>query len=290
VTSFEPVEDLDTASPTVIGLVNDQPTYVVKTVFGHPETLAEQVEAANWVRQNRDLPVPEHYGYASDPERLPLVVLEWLPGRQLRLAVLESPDEIRTPICRDWGRCTARINMTEGFPEHLLDQEASRENWGGKDEHFQMSLDRADNMEQTGWSRAQCVAMKEYITDRREAFVPSQHRGLTKRDIFERDFLATTEDHPRVSGVLDWELVNLDYTPGDSICNYMRLHQRNLGHLWSPYCNGYEQETGFPFIQDEAAEYFAAIRFLIPAVRAVPYLPDLASMLDGKRLPFADRD
>lgn len=292
ITSFAPVEDLDSASPTVIGLVDDAPTYVVKAIFGHPETLAEQVEAANWVREHRDLPVPEHYGYATDPDRLPLVVLEWLPGRQLRLAVTESSDEIRIPICRDWGRCTARINVTRGFPDHLIDHDASKENWGVNDEHFQMSLDRAAQLEEAaGWSRSRCDAMKAYITNRREAFVASQHRGLTKRDIYERDFLATTTGTPAVSGVLDWERVNLGYTPANSIDNYMRLHQRNLGHLWAPYCAGYEQEAAHPFVQDEAAEYYSAVRFLIAAARSVPYTAGLLeAMLDGKRLPFERRE
>lgn len=276
----------------MIGLVNGQSTYVVKAVFGHPETLPTQVEAANWVRANRDLPVPEHYGHAVDGNSLPLVVMEWLPGRQLRLAVIESSDEVRIPICRDWGKCTARLHETEGFPDHLLDKEASQHNWGSIDEHFQMSLDRADSLETAAeWPRTTCEALKDYISRRREAHIQSRDRGLTKRDIYERDFLATTGSSPKVSGVLDWERINLGYTPANSIDNYMRLRQRDLGHLWPFYCEGYEQESGKPFTQDEAAEYYSAIRFLIAAARGVPNVADmLSSMLDGRRIPFGDRD
>ena len=290
-TGFQSVEDLDSANPTVIGCVEKAPRYVVKAIFGYPDTLARQVDGANWMREHRDLPIPEHYGYAEGSDRLPLVVMEWLPGRQLRLAVQESNDPARISICRDWGRCTARINVTQGFPEDLLDHEAGRHNWGGVDEHFQMTLERATNLERVAnWSVASCLRLKEYVTDRRDAYIGSQHRGLTKRDIFERDFLTIADPEPRVSGVLDWERVNMGYTPGDNITNYMRLQQRDLGHLWSHYCDGYERETGTPFVQDEAAEYYAAMRFLIAANNSQPRVEGLlADMIDGRPLPFEDR-
>jgi len=76
---FEDVEDSETASPTIIG-ISDSRRCVIKSVVCHPDTLADQVEAANWVRTHRDLPVPEHYGFATAKDRLPLVIMEWLPG------------------------------------------------------------------------------------------------------------------------------------------------------------------------------------------------------------------
>jgi len=155
-----------------------------------------------------------------------------------------------------------------------------------------MTLDRARAMESVNdWSASACGAMRQFVLDRKDAYRASTHRGLTKRDIYERDFLVVKDPVTRISGVLDWERVNIGYTPANSIDNYLRLNQRDNQGLRKPYCEGYETEFGRPFIQDEAAEFYFATRFLIATNNKVHNASErLLELLDGRRIPFEDRN
>ena len=127
--SIHPVSDGDTANPTVIGY-SPSHQYVVKAIFRHPDTLSDQLRNANWFRAHRSLPVPKHLCHAKGREQLPLMIMEWMPGEQLRLALPSMDRESGIEVARDWGQCLARLHSTD-FSEGKTSNtpESAREYW-----------------------------------------------------------------------------------------------------------------------------------------------------------------
>jgi hypothetical protein len=97
------VDDPDTANPTVIGLAGDA-RYVIKVCTRHPDTTEAQARLANRIAEATGLPISRHYAARQTKDRLPLLVMQWMPGEQLRL-LLPALDRARAEmLATDWGR------------------------------------------------------------------------------------------------------------------------------------------------------------------------------------------
>ena len=124
-TRIASIADGDTMNPTVIGYA-PSPRYVIKVSFRHPHTLGEQLRTANWFKENTELPVPRHLCHSTSQQRLPLMIMEWMPGEQLRLAMPALKGDDATRVAREWGRSMALLHTAQ-VPEDLLNssQEAA---------------------------------------------------------------------------------------------------------------------------------------------------------------------
>ena len=100
--TLAPVSDGDTANPVVVAHASEG-KYVVKVTQRHSETLDQQLEVANALRDATDLPIPRHHCCASNGDRLPLMIMEWLPGEQLRTVLATARDQDLKKLCAQPG-------------------------------------------------------------------------------------------------------------------------------------------------------------------------------------------
>lgn len=121
--SVTPVSDGNTANPNVIAHALDR-EYVVKVTQRHAGTLDRQLEIANALRERTNLPVPRHHCCAKVGDRFPPMVMERLPGEQVRKVVAAAEGQHLRKLCASLGACLATFHN----PEHL-DLVTESEGW-----------------------------------------------------------------------------------------------------------------------------------------------------------------
>ena len=279
---LEPVADGDTRNPSVMGYAADR-RYAIKVSLSRPHTLALQAAQANWFGRNTDLPVPRHLAHTAGEGSLPLLVTEWMPGEQLRLALPKRTPEDGAGVAYDWGRCLALLH-TAPLPAELYPPNAARATgyWGDAEQYGE-ALQLAERV------GAACRPdlsgrMVLFLEERVEAFRQTE-TGLTKADCDTRDFLVGRP--ARISAMLDWEQVHCGFVLHQCLQAHLRLKAMGLEELFVPFCRGYEGVTGERLAQSPAVEYCFMARTLRAVGNNIPgALETVTALAAGQPLPF----
>ena len=221
-----PVDDDATANPNVAGFVGNECHYGIKVSVRHPRTLARQAGVANWFADHVPIPVPRHLAAAGTDDDLPLLITEWMPGEQLRLAVRGGCEQ----LAEDWGRCMACVHEAD-LPAQFIDPTHAED-------------DLATYC--VAQVRAACNAVPELRAVTLRAFVVAHApAGFAPRNVKAdndlRDFLC---DLGAITAVLDWERVSRGFAERDWLVVYMRLWLFGETRLWPAFKSGYESAGG----------------------------------------------
>ena len=282
--SLMPVSDGDTANPNVIAHSRDR-QYVVKVTQRHPDTLDSQREVANALRGRTDLPIPRHYCCASAGDRLPLMVMEWLPGEQFRTVLAKAEGQSLGRLCAGLARCLAVFHA----PDHL-DLVPEMEG-----RHLEWLYARTSEALQHIVSEPSCggagkfdvVAVERFLEARLGELTAPRIPSLEKADLDMRDFLADPEGFD-ITGMLDWERV----ARGDGVLAvtliFFRLWLNGKLGGWNDFLSAYNQLAAVPAEQCPQAEFYLMCRAVLSyrLNDGVGELIDL--LLEGRQLPFED--
>jgi hypothetical protein len=288
-THVAPVPDGDTMNPQVIGYA-EGPKYVIKVVYPHATTWTHKdhhagARAANILRERTALPIPLHHGVFDAAGRLPLVIMQFMPGEQLlRVLQTATPEQCHS-VCEDWGRCIARFH-DPALAEVLDDPTALHAN-AEYGTHWAQSYlkQHADS----DWHRAHADRILAYLCDRLPLNGKYQIPALSKHGLDVRDFLATTEPTPRIAGMLDWEGVNADDGLVALVGIWVRLHCLGVGHAAPAFLAGYEAERGISLRQSPRVQYHLMNRALLPTTHNAPARAIVEDLLNGATYPFDRR-
>jgi hypothetical protein len=264
--SIEAGADLDTANVNLIGHAEDR-DYAIKVRVRGLATLERQQCVANTLRKRTGLPIPEHFCH-SDPDNntdaLQLQVMEYMPGKQLRLLLRAIPEAKAEALTTDWGRCVAKFHTAElsldecgGGPDLMTSHDAYL-NWL-RDKMQSVFQVLAAN---PGWPSDEVAAFEAYLAQRGESLAGPAVPGLRKRDQGLRDALAMLEPEPHVSALVDWEQVEQGDTIAEMADLFVMIYVAGLGRLWPAFREGYEAEAG-PIENCDQLEYYAMARTLI---------------------------
>ncbi|MCY3811156.1 MAG: aminoglycoside phosphotransferase family protein [Gammaproteobacteria bacterium] len=278
--ALAPVSDGDTANPVVVAHSSER-KYVVKVTERHAETLDHQLEVANALRDATDLPIPQHYCCARKGDRLPLMIMEWLPGEQLRTVLATAHDQDLKTLCASLATCLANFHD----PVHLA---AVPDTGGGFAEWLyarSMGVLEQTGAPGPGRDELDAAAIRRYIDARLPALAVTAIPSLVKADQDLRDFLADPEEY-QITGMLDWERV----TRGDGIFAitliYLRLWLNGKLDGWADFYATYNRRANKQAEQCRQAEFYLMCRAVLAYEfnDAVARLVD--QLLEGKRLPF----
>lgn len=262
--TLAPVSDGDTANPVVVGHASER-KYVVKVTRRHSETLDHQLEVANALRDATDLPIPTHYCCARKGDLLPLMVMEWLPGEQLRTVLATAHGQDLKELCNSLATCLATFHD----PVHL----AVVPDTGS--EFAEWLYARTMKALQRGTAELDIEAIRRYVDARLPALTVTAIPSLVKADQDLRDFLADPEAY-RITGMLDWERV----TRGDGIFAitliYLRLWLNRKLDGWPDFCATYNGLAMKPAEQCPQAEFYLMCR----AVLAYRFNDGVAGLID----------
>ena len=279
---LEPVADGDTANPNVIAYSNER-RYVVKVTQRHPDTLERQLEIANAVRDETDLPIPLHHCCANKGDRFPLMIMDWLPGEQFRTALTSAEGSDLRRLCANLGECLAIFHdpnllalVTEPdnmFPSWLYARTSA------------VLQEIARNQRLDSVLSFDVVAVRSYLDARFDHLTTLAIPSLAKADLDMRDFLV----HPNsleITGMLDWERV----TKGDGAYAlaliYFRLWLNGKLGGWQDFCEAYNRLAVVAAKQSPQAEFYLMCR----AVLAYQFNDGVQELVDqllrGTALPF----
>lgn len=272
----KPVADGDTANPTLIAKGAER-LYVVKVVQPRadlpPQSLSDQCRIANEVRQRSDLPIPQHLCSVEEPGRLPLIVMEWMPGQQVRLVLPRLSRQQSDALCEDWGRCMARLHAPD-----LVDVAALRHDPAGFAQYW---LTRAasvfDSQGQSEWHLRRRADVVGFLRKRLPYMTRFVAEGLLKKDSDVRDFLAMVAPKPHISGILDWERVWHGDGAFGLVCIWLRLHLLGIGEAWDAFRQGYEMASGRAILDNRQTEFYLVAR----ATVATPHYQLAREIVDG---------
>ena len=279
--ALAPVSDGDTANPVVVAHSSER-RYAIKVTQRHPATLDHQLHVANALRDATDLPIPRHYCCARKGDRLPLMVMEWLPGEQLRTVLASAHDQDLTRLCASLATCLATFHD----PMHLA---VVPDTGGGYAEWLYARsmevLQQIVSEPRPGRDKLDVAAVRSYIDARLPALTVAAIPSLVKADQDLRDFLADPAEY-QVTGMLDWERV----TRGDGIFAltliYLRLWLNRKLDGWAGFCATYNRLATKRAEQCRQAEFHLMCRAVLAYRfnKAVAGLID--QLLEGRRLPF----
>ena len=279
---LEPVSDGDTANPNVIAYSNER-KYVVKVTQRHPHTLEQQLEIANAIRDVTDLPIPNHLCCARKGDRFPLMIMDWLPGEQLRSVLASAEESDLRRLCANLGECLAIFHD----PNHLTlvpDGGDSFTSW--------LYTRTLSVLEEVGTSprsgRAvpfDAGAVRSYLDSRLDDLKNHAIHSLVKADLDMRDFLVDPSSL-EITGMLDWERVN----KGDGICAlaliYLRLWLNGKLGGWRDFYEAYNRFSIEQAKQGPQIEFYLMCRTVL-AYQFNDGVQELVEqMLGGTALPF----
>ena len=261
--SIVPAEDQDTANVNLVGYAGGR-RYAIKIRVRNLDSLKHQRCIANLLRERTGLPIPEHLCHSDEGAELPLVVMEHMPGEQLRPLFESATDTQAEALARDWGRCVARFHGASIEPDDCGGwPDLAMAHAGYLDWQRTKIRDTIGLLDTLGWPPHEVLAVRAYLSERDSSFDEPAVPGLVKRDQGPRDALGLLEPEPHVSGLLDWELVS----PGDTLWEivdiFVMLYVGGLGHVWPAFRQGYEEQSSAQIARGEPLEYYTLVRSLI---------------------------
>lgn len=279
---LEPVSDGDTANPNVIAYSSEH-KYVIKVTQRHPDTLDQQLEIANAICDVTDLPIPHHHCCANKGDRFPLMIMDWLPGEQLRTALASAEESDLRRLCANLGECLAVFHdpnlfalVTEPdnmFPSWLYARTSP------------VLREIARNQRLDSVLPFDVVAVRSYLDARFDHLTTPAIPSLAKADLDMRDFLVDPHSF-EITGMLDWERV----TKGDGLYAlaliYLRLWLNGKLGGWKDFCEAYNRLAAVPASQCPQVEFYLMCR----AVLAYQFNDGVQELIDkmlgGTALPF----
>lgn len=307
---IEPVSDQDTANPVVIGYA-DTRKYVIKCNVRFPMTLEKQLFIANLIAERSGLPIPIHLCCSPKGKGLALMIMEWMPGEQIRLLLPQISNNEAKILTQDWGHCIAKFHSTKIAPEEIPDWQILEDSYKSfinylnntTSEIFEelqdtqkwlavklksITLKQLENTQ--SWVLAKLDSIRNYISCRQQTSLGKPvSPGLIKADQDVREVLGLLKPHPHISAILDWERVEYGDQIWELVSLFVRLHLMKLGHLWSDFKEGYEKEFGKKLTTSPTSELYTMVRALISVTRGAS--PDISiniikGLLEGTEKPF----
>ena len=279
--ALAPVSDGDTANPNVIAYSSER-KYVVKVTQRYPYTLDRQREVANALCDTTNLPIPRHYCCANERSRLPLMIMEWLPGEQLRDVLVTAKRRNLSKLCNSLAVCLSTFHERDhltlvpkaegGFAEWLCTRTTE-------------ALQSINRAPPCGFGSLDVVAVQRYLDARIGSLRVSAIPSLQKTDQDLRDYLADPDTF-EITGMLDWERV----IRGDGIFAmvliFIRLWLNGKSDGWGGFLATYNACANVQAEQCPQAEFYLMCR----AVLAFRFNYDAKEIVDlllqGHRLPF----
>ncbi|MDE0422780.1 MAG: aminoglycoside phosphotransferase family protein [Gammaproteobacteria bacterium] len=282
--SLAPVKDGDTANPNAIAYSAGR-KYVVKVTQRHPDTLERQLEIANALRDATDLPIPRHYCCANERGRLPLMIMEWLPGEQLRTVLAAAEHEDLRELCAGLAVCLATFHD----PTHMSlvsEKDRGLAPWFYR-QTIEALRESARASRPDGAGSLDAVAVRCYLDARFDDVTAAAIPSLGKADQDLRDFLVDPTTF-EITGMLDWERV----TRGDGIYAltliFFRLWVNRKLDGWPVFCDTYNRLATLRAEQCPHAEFYLMCRAVL-AQRFTKRAKEIVDLLlQGQRLPFED--
>ncbi|MYD98414.1 MAG: aminoglycoside phosphotransferase family protein [Gammaproteobacteria bacterium] len=279
--SLAPVADGDTANPNAIAYSSER-RYVVKVTQRHPHTLNHQLHVANALRDIADLPIPQHYCCATKGSRLPLMIMEWLPGAQLRTVLASAEHDELRKLCASLASCLATFH----HPDHLTlvpKAEGQHSGW-----LYTQTLEALQNVAGKPSHRTGAldgIAVRRFLDARLPALNAPAIPSLQKADQDLRDFLADPTGF-EITGMLDWEQV----TGGDGVFAialfFFRLWLNAKLAGWETFTATYNRLATVEAEQCPQVEFYLMCRAVL-AYRSDDRAKELVDLLlQGHRLPF----
>lgn len=278
--ALAPVSDGDTANPNAIAYATGR-KYVVKVTQRYTDTLDRQLEIANALLDATDLPIPRHCCCTNERSRLPLMVMEWLPGEQLRTVLATAEQDDLRKLCASLAACLATFHD----PAHLsLISESgggfSRWLYGQTLEALQ-DVERDSRPDRT--ASLDDVGVRRYL-DARLGDAPAIP-SLAKADQDLRDFLADPDTF-EITGMLDWERV----ARGDGMLAitliFFRLWVNGKLDGWRDFCDTYNRLATVRADQCPQAEFYLMCRAVMGYRFTIRAKEIIDLLLQGRGLPF----
>lgn len=277
-----PVADGDTANPNVIAY-SSEGKYVVKVTQRHPDTLDHQLEVANALRVRTKLPIPQHFCCATERSGLPLMIMEWLPGEQLRTVLANAQQEDLKKLCAKVATCMAIFHE----PDHLglVPEEEGRFSGWLYGRTMATLQELAGEQLRSKDHKLDADGIRRYLEARMSRVTVPAIPSLAKADQDLRDFLADPGGL-EITGMLDWERV----TRGDGIYAitliFLRLWLNAKLDGWPAFLATYNRLATVRAEQCPQAEFYLMCR----AALAYRFNDGAREILDlllrGQRLPF----
>ena len=279
---LEPVVDGDTANPNVVAY-SDERKYVVKVSQRHPDTLKQQLRIANAIREVTDLPIPLHHCCTNMDDRFPLMVMDWLPGEQLRAVLTAAEKADLRKLCANLGECLAEFHD----PHHLTlvkDVGDSFSSW-----LYTRTLSELEevvtNPRASRGVPFDIVAVRSYLDSRLDQLTKHAIPSLAKADLDLRDFLVDPSSL-EISGMLDWERV----TRGDGTYAlaliYLRLWLNGKLNGWKDFCEAYNRLSTVKAKQCPQVEFYLMCRVVLAYQFNDGVQELIEQLLRGTALPF----
>ncbi|MBT7059254.1 MAG: aminoglycoside phosphotransferase family protein [Lentisphaerae bacterium] len=290
--SVEPCEDPDSWNWVVFGCADGVRKYAIKINIRHPDSLYGQRTIANAVRKASGLPIPVHYCCSQNSNGLALMVMEYMPGEQLRTALPRLEPTLATSVAEDLGKCLGRFHRTDLLEENQrlvaipVDTRALVHGWmAWCTETAARSSVRFDSHEdwdavkEGSMSAAQLLAGRSWLVEQRERLRETLDRymasardepvevALMKGDQDVREFLCQVSGVPHISAMLDWERVLYGDPRYEVMVLCHRLRLMELDHLWADMRAGYEKETGRSLCRSAGAMIYLLFRAMGSVVR-----------------------
>lgn len=306
--SIEPVVDQDTANPVVIGHADDR-QYVVKVNVRHPAALQRQLVTANVIANRSGIPMPRHLCCSADGDALALMVMEMMPGEQLRILFQRTSRHQENTLAEDLGRCLGRFHLTRIEPWEISDWPDPTDtvtgffNWVKRENSVAFkklkniksqitTVGSEDEEESIGWLDEKVADIQAYIHNRLQgSILEPVSFGLVKSDVDLRDALGLLTPAPHISALLDWERVNHGEQMWQILSLFVRFHMIHKAHLWLHLRKGYEDVVGVSLKPHKLCDVYVMTRSLISISRSD--IPDKQSvdiirgLLDGTLTPLA---
>ena len=279
-----PVSDGDTANPNAIVFTHER-KFVVKVTQRHPITLPQQLEVANSVRSATNLPIPEHYCCTDEGSTLPLMIMEWLPGEQLRTVLSTAQNANLEKLCASLAECLAEFH-----DPGLLDIVPKSIKQGGLalwlyDRTVDALQGYRDKGTSDSYSEQEITSIHRYLDSRLTISEDPALSSLEKADLDLRDFLV----HPskfEITGMLDWERV----TRGDAMYSialiFLRLWINDKLDGWDEFLGTYNRVSKVPVTPCPQIEFYLMCRAVI-AFEANHSVNELIRLLlESNRFPL----
>lgn len=277
-----PVADGDTANPNVIAYSSES-KYVVKVTQRHPDTLDRQLEVANALRARTKLPIPQHYCCAIKGSGLPLMIMEWLPGEQLRTVLANAQQQDLEKLCANLARCMAIFHE----PDHLrlVPEEEGRFSGWLYSRTMATLQELAGEHPRSKDHKLDVDGIRRYLGDRMSAVTASAIPSLAKTDQDLRDFLADPDGF-EITGMLDWERVSRGDGAYAITVIFMRLWLNGKLDGWPAFLATYNRLATVWAEQCPQAEFYLMCRAAL-AYRFHDGASEIIDLLlQGQRLPF----
>jgi len=281
---IEPVADGDTMNPNLIGHSASR-KYVIKVATRNIDSLAKQMRVANKLKNQTSLPIPKHLCFSSEKDRIPLLIMEFLSGVQLREALSNAEGDDLNRLCANLANCYAEFNDPNllEITEKSVDP-AKFAKW-----FLQKTEDVLSAGETPMFLKKNTESIQEFLNARMPEMSTFAIPSLTKNAMDLRDWLVDPENMA-ISGMLDWEDVKIGDGIYDICVFYLRLWLNGKLEGWNAFQEAYNATATMPLVPTPQAEFFLMVRAVIASQNYEIAMDIIEALLAGKCQPLLDNE